>query len=509
MAVTEAPSRPEPMQDPTAPPTRVVETHISLLVFVADRVYKLRKPVRFGFLDFTDRAVREADCRREIQLNRRLAPDVYLGVADIVMDGVPIDHMVVMRALPAERRLATLVRSGADVEEWLSQVATVLAAFHAGAERSPAISDSASPSALQAQWEANFGETERFVGPVLDPGADRQIRILSVRWLEQNRRLLATRVASGRACDGHGDLQAEDVFCLDDGVRILDCIEFSDDLRYGDVCADVAFLAMDLERLGHPEAAAQFVSDYEAQAADEFPRTLLHHYVAQRAYVRAKVACLRAEQGDEDGAREARGLHALALRHLRLGRRAVVLVGGLPGSGKSTLATALAAETGWVLLRSDEVRGDLQRPAPTEVAPDPDVGRYAPAAVNATYNELLRRAARHLSDGEPVILDASWTDGSQRSAAARVASDAGAQLVELCCICEDAVAAARIEERRIRDRDASEATTRVRTVMEERAEAWPTATTIDTTSRTIGECVSSALGVVLTSLEALTTAGGT
>ena len=109
--------------DRKSAPARVVETHISILVFVGDRVYKLRKPVHFDFLDFTDRSVREADCRREVELNRRLAPDVYLGVADIVMDGEPIDHMVVMRALPDERRLATLVRAGGDVDGWLREVA--------------------------------------------------------------------------------------------------------------------------------------------------------------------------------------------------------------------------------------------------------------------------------------------------------------------------------------------------------------------------------------------------
>ena len=109
--------------DPRSPPVRAVETHISVLVFVRDRVYKLRKAVHFEFLDFTDRAVREADCYREVELNRRLAPDVYLGVADIVMDGQPVDHMVVMRWLPDERRLAALVRSGADVDRWLREVA--------------------------------------------------------------------------------------------------------------------------------------------------------------------------------------------------------------------------------------------------------------------------------------------------------------------------------------------------------------------------------------------------
>ena len=279
---------------------RVVETHISVLVFVGDRVYKLRKPVHFDFLDFTDRAIREADCRREVELNRRLAPDVYLGVADIVMDGEPIDHMVVMRALPDERRLATLVRSGADVDGWLARgrrrPGGVPCRGRALRRPSPA---SATPAALETAMGGQLRGSESLRRERPGPGGGRQVRTLVQRWLLRYGPLLDARIAAGRVCDGHGDLQAEDVFCLDDGVRILDCIEFSDRLRYGDVCADVAFLAMDLERLGRPDAAERFVAEYESLASERFPAPLLHHYVAQRAYVRAKVACLQWEQGLE------------------------------------------------------------------------------------------------------------------------------------------------------------------------------------------------------------------
>jgi uncharacterized protein len=303
--------------DREIPPARVVETHISILFFVGDRVYKLRKPVHFDFLDFSERTVRAADCRREVELNRRLAADVYLGVADIVMDGERIDHMVVMRALPDERRLATLVRAGGDVDGWLREVAARLVAFHAAAERSSAISDSATPAALEGQWQDNFAETERFVGRVLEPVVDQEVRTLVQRWLRRYGPMLDARVADGRICDGHGDLQAEDVFCLDDGVRILDSVEFSDRLRYGDVCADVAFLAMDLERLGRPDAAERFVLHYEALASERFPRVLLHHYIAQRAYVRAKVACLEWEQGVNGADGRAREMQAPSWRRRR------------------------------------------------------------------------------------------------------------------------------------------------------------------------------------------------
>ena len=484
--------------DRKTPPARVVETHISVLVFVGDRVYKLRKPVHFDFLDFTDRAVREADCRREVVLNRRLAPDVYLGVADIVMDGEPIDHMVVMRSLPGERRLAALVRAGADVGGWLSQIAAVLVAFHAAAERSPEISQSATRAALARHWEDNFEETRRFVGTVLEPAADLKIRTLVDQWLRRYESLLDARIAAERICDGHGDLQAEDVFCLDDGVRILDCIEFSDRLRYGDVCADVAFLAMDLERLGRPDAAERFVSEYESLATEQFPAPLLHHYIALRAYVRAKVACLEWEQGMGGADERARQLHALTWRHLRLAQPAVVLVGGLPGTGKSTLAAALAARTGWRLLRSDEIRRQLELTGGTAAARHPNhpgTGRYSPEAVGAVYAELRRRARELLEEGEAVILDASWIDAAQRAAARQVAEDTGSGLIELCCRCDGSIAAERIRRRQGGD-DLSDATPEVRSLMAERMDAWPSATVIDTSDATTADVLSSALSAL-------------
>jgi aminoglycoside phosphotransferase family enzyme/predicted kinase len=457
----------------TPAPARVVETHISILVFIGDRVYKLRKPVRYDFVDFTERDVRRADCAREVELNRRLAPDVYLGVADVVMDGQPLEHLVVMRALPEERRLATVVQTGdpGSVASALDAVAVVVARFHASAHRSAAIATRATPDVLASEWSANFAETERFVGPLLDPVAEDEIHVSVERWLVQHGALLDARIAGGWICDGHGDLQAEDVFCLDDGVRILDCIEFDDALRYGDVAADVAFLAMDLERLGHREAAARFVSAYERESGASIPPALLHFYVAQRAYVRAKVACLAHEQGATGADRSARALQDLALSHLRRARPVLLLVGGLPGTGKSTLAAAAAAE-GWEVLRTDQVRRDL----PERSGED----RYAPPAIADAYREMLERARRVLAGGSSAVLDATWAAAEERARAARLAAEAGASLVEVRCTCDDDVAAARIEERRRRATDASEATVAVRRAMEARFDPWPAAAVVDT-----------------------------
>ena len=461
----------------------VVETHISLLLFAGDRVYKIRKPVRFGFLDFSDRQQREADCHREVALNRRLAPDVYLGVADVVMNGEPIDHIVVMRSLPHERALATLVCSGADTDPWTDQVASVLSAFHADAPRSADISAAATSGTLRQKWQANFEESDQFVGDILDPIVEAQIRTLVPLWLRNSEQLLEDRITNGCICDGHGDLQAEDVFCLDDGVRILDCLEFSDELRHADVCADVAFLAMDLERLEHSDAAYAFVASYERYSGDPLPKPLLHHYIAHYAYIRAKVACLSAEQGVEGDDATALGLQLLALRHLRRAQFALVLVGGLPGSGKSTLAAALADDTGWVLLRSDEVR---QRMAPMG-------DRYSAEAVEAVYTEILCRTWEHLAHRESVILDGTWLDAQERDRAKSVADDWDAPLLQLQCVCPDPIASDRIDERLRLGEDASEATVAVRRSLADRSDTWSAARVIDTSTSTPAEEVETAL----------------
>lgn len=465
---------------------RVAETHISVLVFIAGRVYKLRKPVRFGFLDFSSREARQADCHREVSLNRRLSPDVYLGVADVVMDGAPIDHMVVMRALPAELQLERMVTDGSDVTSQMDATADVLARFHATADRAPSISAAATPAAIHERWMSNFVETDAFVGPVLDPEVDRDIRSLVGRWMDAHGELLAARIEEGCICDGHGDLQASDVFCLPDGVRILDCLEFSDELRYDDVCGDVAFLAMDLERLGSRGAAREFVEAYERHAGARIPPPLLHFHMALRAYIRSKVECLRHEQGQETAVSSARALQVLARRHLRQARTAVILVGGLPGTGKSTLASALAEELQWTVLRTDSIRREIVL----------EGVRYAPTAVDDVYAELLRRAEGHLRRQESVILDASWISSVQRDKVDLLASQAGVELLQFHCVCADRVAAARIRDRLERRTDDSEATEAVRAVMATTMDPWPEARVIDTTDLTVPESAELALSAL-------------
>ncbi|HEX6419475.1 MAG TPA: AAA family ATPase [Acidimicrobiales bacterium] len=459
----------------------VAETHSAVVFFVGDRAYKLKKPVDLGFLDFRERAAREAVCRREVALNRRLAPDVYLGVADVSgPDGEVCDHLVVMRRMPPDRRLSTLVAEGHPVEDHLWALAHLLAAFHARAERSDAADAAASPGALAGRWSDNTASLAAHAG-VVDPATVERVQALAMRYLEGRRPLFRRRIAEGRACDGHGDLLADDVFLLDDGPRVLDCIEFDDGLRYGDTLADVAFLAMDLERLGRPDLAERFLRAYREHADDTWPASLEHHHVAYRAQVRAKVTAIRAAQGHGEAVPEARRLLGTALRHLEAGRVRLVLVGGLPGTGKSTLARALGDALGATVLRSDEMRKELAGIPADRHAPDAfGQGIYSATATADTYGELVRRAEVALGMGETVVLDASWNEERWRERARAAAVRVHADLVELRCAAPAEVAAARIRARTAAGDDVSDASPAVAAAMAVRADPWPAAVTIST-----------------------------
>ncbi len=465
-------------------PAGVAETHSAWVFFVDERAYKLKKPVKLDVLDFTSLEGRRAATRREVELNRRLAPDVYLGVADVVgPDGQVCDHLVVMRRMPEERRLSTLAQADARLDDEIDEIARVVAAFHTAAATSPEISAMGRPAAVSDKVERDLSELRGLGVDLVDETVVEEIATLARRYLAGRAPLLEARVASGCIRDGHGDLLADDIFCLEDGPRILDCIEFDDRLRYGDVLADIAFLAMDLERLGATPAAERLMASYRRFTNEHHPKTLEHYYIAFRALIRAKVACVRAGQGDPDSARQARALLALALIHLRRGRVRLVLVGGAPGTGKSTIAARLGERFGSAVIRSDEVRKDIAgmgHTARAELAIRE--GIYDDATTTETYETLLERARRALQAGEPVILDASWSRQEWREAAGRIADETLSDLVQLRCDAPIGVARERIERRRTAGNDVSDATVEVADEMRGRFDPWPSAVAVDTDS---------------------------
>ena len=467
---------PEGGLDPVA-----TQTHVSMLVFAGDRAYKLKKAIRTPFLDFSTPELRQMACEREVELNRRFAPDVYLGVAQVLgPQGEICDSLVVMRRMPPDRRLSTLAREG-GCEDCLEQVAELVAGFHRLAPSGPEIDAEGTRDAVLARWESNIAQMERFAANLGEPALPERIAGLARTYLAGRTPLFDSRIAGGRIRDGHGDLLADDIYCLDDGPRILDCLEFDDHLRYVDVLDDAGFLAMDLERIGGPELGERFLQAYVAASGDDHPESLSHHYRAYRAHVRAKVASMRFEQGDHEALAEATDLLAIALRHLELGQVALVLVGGLPGTGKSTVAHSVGEERGRIVLRSDEVRKEL---AGVEMSTHEPAafreGLYRQDVTAATYSGLLERARGLLGQGYSVVLDASWSSGEWRRAASGLARECAAELIQIRCKAPADVAEERIASRARRGIDPSDATPEVAQAMAAEFDPWPDTENLDT-----------------------------
>ncbi len=457
----------------------VAETPSAAVYFAGDRAYKLKKPVKLGFLDFTTRPARARACTRETELNRRFAPDVYLGVAAVRdPDGTICDHLVVMRRMPVQRRLSALISAGAPVDGPVRQVARILATVHAGAPHSAQISAAGSADALLGRWQDNLSQTAAAAGRLLEADGLAEIDELVRQFIAGRGPLLTARISAGRIVDGHGDLLADDIYCLDDGPRILDCLDFDDRLRWLDGLDDAACLAMDLERLGDTELARRFIDWYAEFRGDLAPASLVHHYVAYRALVRAKIACIKAGQGAAVAGRDARQLADLTLQHLQAGVVSLVLAGGLPGTGKSALAGGVANRLGWTVLSSDRIRKELAGIPPHAAGAAPfGAGIYAASWTMRTYGELLHRAGELLARGESVILDASWSSAELRSAAAGLAREQHAHLVELRCVASPELAGERL---RSRPPGPSDADPEIGRLLAAAADPWPAAVVVDT-----------------------------
>lgn len=381
--------------------------------------------------------------------------------------------------MPDQRRLSSLIERGEAVDDVVRRLARLVAAFHATAQRGPHISAEGSRDAILTRWMTSFDQVRALRKTAIAPGTLEEIQRRTVEFLAGRDPLFAARVAQGRVVDGHGDLLADDIFCLDDGPRVLDCLEFDDRLRVLDGLDDISFLAMDLEHLGAPELATCLLDWYAEFADDPAPVSLRHHYFAYRAFVRAKVAGIRHAQGDDTADTTAVDFADLALRHLRSGTVRLVLVGGLPGTGKSTLGGMIADKLGMVLLSSDRMRKELAGLSPADHSPAGYRGGiYAPAHTEHTYAGLLDRAETLLAYGESVVIDASWTSATHRSQASELAARTHSDLVSLRCRVSAETAAARMRTRRGAISDADPA---IAASMAGDADDWPEAAVVRTT----------------------------
>ena len=458
-----------------------IQTHISHVFLTSDRVFKLRKAVQQPFLDFGRRADRNLDCLREVALNRRLAPDVYLGIAPIVVtDGKAhvgpvaetigrddLEHVVVMRRLPDRRDALALLEDGRLRAEQLEDVAALLADFHATENLgAPA------PFSEQEWFERTAEPTLECVRALRQSGlveAER-VRLLEIAVqdrLSDLRPEFERRRLAGRAVDAHGDLHLDHVwFETDESPPILiDCIEFNEDLRRIDAASELAFLSMDLRYRGRSDLADDVLSTYATHGDDYGLFGVVDFFAAYRALVRAKVAALAAGQESIEADQRARARRSID-GHLRLAARLLepagsaelVVLCGTVGTGKSSVARARARAGQGIQISSDRVRKRLAGlTATTRLDAGPDEGIYRPDQTEAVYRALLERAAPVIASGRSAILDASFARRAHRDQAREWAGKRGVacRLIEVRCA--EQTAAERLRERELRGRDPSDA----------------------------------------------------
>jgi aminoglycoside phosphotransferase family enzyme/predicted kinase len=440
------------------------ETHISRVFLTGEFVYKIKKPVDLDFLDFTTLEKRRHFCRMEVELNRRLTHDIYQDVVSITKinqsydlegAGKAVEYAVKMKQLPAGSTMARLLTEGQVDTQSVDQLAQVLAAFYDAARSGPKINAAGSWDTVKANCEENFSQTEEFTGNLIDKRMYQIIFSASRSFLQQRKELFERRVKKNKIREGHGDLRTDHIYFTPDGIQIIDCIEFNERFRCGDIAADLAFLAMDLDFEGYPGIARALLEAYVHHSGDPDVFVLLDFYKCYRAFVRAKVNCFRlkqselAEREQVELRRQTRRFVNLAYEYaLQFTHPTVWVVCGMIASGKSTVANALADALQIKVLHSDVVRKKLfDRQVFESQEEEFGEGMYSQDATSLTYGKLLLLAQEEIEQGRSVILDATFSREDQRREMLRLVEDRDADIVFVECRCREAVIRKRLRNR--------------------------------------------------------------
>lgn len=445
--------------DPSAYPNEsdeaieLVETHISLVFLRKSEVFKVKKPLDLGFLDFRALEDRQRACEAEVRLNRRLAPDVYLGTVAVRRDregrhhldgeGALVDWAVRMVRLSDACRADELLAQGRLDGEAIDKIAETLVRFHERADCNEKTRSFGAREVIAHSVRENFEQTRAVVHRYMSPSQAHEIEARQLAILDEGASLFRERVEAGRVRDGHGDLRLEHLYFREDGrITIIDCIEFNERFRYADTCADLAFLAMDLAFHDRVDLKERLLASYARESGDYDLYRLVDFYESYRAYVRAKVSTMLADDAEAGvrtrsrAAELARRYFLLALSSLRppLAPPMVIALGGIIASGKSTLARKLGEMLAAPVIESDRTRKQLLGVEPTEAVHDPAFqGAYAADVTARTYEEVLRRADVVLGSKRSAIIDASFRSSATRERARELARKHGLPFLFIEC----------------------------------------------------------------------------
>ena len=448
----------------------VIETHISIILLTGSYAYKFKKPVNFGFLDFSTLARRKHFCEEELRLNRRLAPELYLDVMPVSAgpklggDGEIIEYAVRMREFRQDDQFDRLLDRGRLEPACLDALAVRIAKFHSAAAVAETDSDYGTPSAIQAPVEENFNQILGCLPATQEPPQLQSLRSWTQETFRKLQSTLQARKDEGFIRECHGDLHLRNIALVNGTPVAFDCIEFNDNLRWIDIISEIAFMVMDLDHRQQPALASRFLNAWLEQTGDYAGIQILRYYLVYRAMVRAKVDCLRAHQADIDEATrdkllgEHRAYLALGEHYTRPPPPALLLMHGLSGSGKTRISQSLLESLPAIRLRSDIERKRLHGLATdADSGSGIDQGIYSHAASERTYRHLGKIAGILLDAGHHVIVDATFLQQSRLVPFIELAQSRSARCIIIDCQATEAELRERVAKRAREQKDASDA----------------------------------------------------
>jgi len=409
----------------------IIQTHSSYVFKAGNYVYKLKKPVDFGFLDFSTLGKRKYYCEQEVILNSRLS-DSYLGVIQVKYDhgnysfqksGDVVDYLVKMKRIPEKYFMKNLLNKNKITKKEIINLTKRLYEFYSSQISSEKLLKYGGPKDIRKTLKQNRELGSKFIGKTISETAFDAIKYFNNRFLKVNEVLLKTRVEKGYVKDCHGDLHLDHIIIRPREIEIFDCIEFNNNFRFIDYACDIAYLSMDLDYNGYLDYSQYFVNSILEKMDDDKADRLVDFYKCYRAYVRGKVGSIRVEDENikkterERSYVEAKKYFQLSLRYSLFGSDpAVIIVFGLIASGKTTFAGRLSSELGCKLISSDVVRKELAGIPLTQMGGDGFYkGLYSKQMTNNTYSEIFKRGKEELDKNNIVILDASFSNKKYRA----------------------------------------------------------------------------------------------
>ncbi len=450
---------PEFYPHPVTSPIELMQTHASYVLLTGEFVYKLKKPVNFGFLDYSTLAKRQHFCTEELRLNQRGARELYLQVLPIAKhdniyhlgnDGEIVDYAVKMVQFPQAALLSNMFESGTMTIEHIEEMGRVVAEFHAHAQTNEYISNFGTVECIRTSIEDNYRQTNKYIGRAQTQIQYAETKAYTDRFLSEHLELFTSRITGGFIRECHGDLHLRNICYWQDKIQLFDCIEFNEPFRFVDTMYDVAFAVMDLEARGRIDFANRFLNTYAEQTGDWAGLQVLPLYLSRQAYVRAKVTSFLLDdplisRADQDAAAQTAGdYYHQAWAYTRARQGKLIMLSGLSGSGKSTLGKKIAQVIGAIQLRSDAVRKHL---GGIPLFARGDASLYTPEMTARTYDRVLELGLKLATQGFTVILDAKYDRRFVRVAAIDLAQSQSIPLQILHCTAPDHVLRSRLQQR--------------------------------------------------------------